>query len=140
MYNGQSAPDQTCVNPFSVSVAVEVFPHGLIFEGGEDFAKGSDARGRLCRSDTGVESYCSIVELAYACIRAVAGRTVSGFFPHVPLAVPGSVRGEAACIDVIFIRIGLTESVVDRQIVLRKTPATIFVAGGEVLSKRVGKA
>ncbi len=56
------------MNPFTVAVVVEVFSHGLIIKGSENLAEGSDARGRLCRSDTRVESYSSIVEVAYACI------------------------------------------------------------------------
>ena len=118
MDNGQSAMDKTSVNPFTVTIAVEVLPYSLVLEGSQDFAEGSGARRSLCGSNTGVESHRSVVQLAYVRIGAVAGRTVFGSFLDIPLTVPSGVWREAASIDIVLVHVGLPVAVVDRRIVL----------------------
>ena len=44
MNYGQSAINKTGMDPFAVTIAVEVLPYSLVFEGGQDFTKGYDSR------------------------------------------------------------------------------------------------
>ena len=60
----------------------------------------------------------SVVKLLDTGIAAVGGRAFSGFFPDVPLVVPGGVWREAMSIGIVLVYVGLPVAEVDCRIVL----------------------